>query len=357
MKNATYSDIPIIELTPVEKIWLKTIYKHFKQNKRLRYRQIRAELLEKLPENFKRTSIDERLVRYGLEEISLVGIIALEKSYKVLEKVDQIIYAIRDLLIKDPMKERFEIREITEMTGIAEIEAGLLFGSASSYGRFYTSAGKTGDGAAYLEFGIGHDDEYFNQYMDFAGIAPIILKNLREDDRRRKIPQSTNSFFDFNSEPGEIKMGYAPVFKAINVPLQQRLGFVLMPFMEQWSDRVYRKIIRSSIEAMDLQCLRADNKHGSIIMEDVWIGINQAAFIVADVTGRNPNVMYELGIAHTLAKPTIIITQGIDDIPFDFRHLRHYLYKDALDGAEEFEEKFKEAIQDIYQQYYPDIQL
>ncbi len=53
------------------------------------------------------------------------------------------------------------------------------------------------------------------------------------------------------------------------------------------------------------------------------------ASLVADLTGRNPNVMYEVGIAHTVGKPVIMVTQDIDDVPFDLRALRCVVYAAA----------------------------
>jgi hypothetical protein len=110
--------------------------------------------------------------------------------------------------------------------------------------------------------------------------------------------------------------------------------------------------IRENIEAMGYQCLRADNLTGHIVIEDIWTKINQAAFIIADVTGRNPNVMYELGIAHTVGKPVILITQDMKTIPFDFSHLRHYEYADNSDGKELFGAELKRIIPEIYKETY-----
>ena len=57
-------------------------------------------------------------------------------------------------------------------------------------------------------------------------------------------------------------------------------------------------------------------------MEDVRTGISSADLIVADLTGQNPNVFYEVGIAHTLEKPVLLLSMSIEDIPFDLRHRR-----------------------------------
>ena len=126
-----------------------------------------------------------------------------------------------------------------------------------------------------------------------------------------------------------------------------------MPFTEEWSDRVYNRLIKQNIEAIGLQCVRADNLNGQIIIEDIWTQINQAAIIIADVTNKNANVMYELGIVHTLGKPTILLTQDIKNIPFDFTHLRHHDYKDNIESFEVFGKKLRQIIKEIHQTNYP----
>jgi hypothetical protein len=153
---------------------------------------------------------------------------------------------------------------------------------------------------------------------------------------------------DFGNEESSKKVPhFQPIFKSKIERINSNLCFVLMPFTQEWSKRVYEKYIQSSIEKLGYQCLRADELNGQIVMEDVWVNINQAAFIIADVTGKNPNVMYELGIVHTLGKPCILITQDASSIPFDFRHLRHYEYKDNIDGLDEFELRISKAIREI----------
>jgi formylglycine-generating enzyme required for sulfatase activity len=60
--------------------------------------------------------------------------------------------------------------------------------------------------------------------------------------------------------------------------------------------------------------------------------IQRARFIVADVTGKDPNVFYELGIAHILGKPVVLITQRPKDVPFDLRTM-FYIYYGDDDGT------------------------
>ncbi|MCZ8023867.1 MAG: hypothetical protein O9282_14845 [Flavobacterium sp.] len=123
-----------------------------------------------------------------------------------------------------------------------------------------------------------------------------------------------------------------------------------MPFSEKWSNDIF-KIIKTTVENLGYQCLRADDLNGQIIIEDIWIKITQAGFIVADVTGRNPNIMYEVGIAHTVGRPTILLTQNIDEIPFDFSHLRHIEYKTQFSDSIDLRTKLEDTIRYIYYEY------
>ena len=83
-------------------------------------------------------------------------------------------------------------------------------------------------------------------------------------------------------------------------------------------------------------------------MEDVWKGINEANIVIADITNRNPNVFYELGIAHTLGKKVILLTQHIEDIPFDLKRYRIIEYEDNIDGYDKLEIGLKNTISEIF---------
>jgi hypothetical protein len=58
------------------------------------------------------------------------------------------------------------------------------------------------------------------------------------------------------------------------------------------------------------------------ITKNIWQLINRSSLLIADVTITNPNVFYELGIAHTIGRDVIIIPQNKDDIPFDIQSLQ-----------------------------------
>lgn len=126
--------------------------------------------------------------------------------------------------------------------------------------------------------------------------------------------------------------------------------FVLMPFAPELRG-VYDNHIATVAKDLRLEIARADDFFTTgNIMGDVWAAINQASLIIADCTDRNPNVFYEIGIAHALGKETILVTQSAGDIPFDLRHLRVIEYRCDTQGMKQFEETLKTTIRTLCDQ-------
>jgi len=105
--------------------------------------------------------------------------------------------------------------------------------------------------------------------------------------------------------------------------------FVISPFGAPF-DEYYEKVFKPAIARADLEPIRGDEVYNAgAIIDDIFAAIVSARVILCDVTNKNPNVNYELGVAHALRKPTIIVTQSIVDVPFDYRHLRVIVYDRA----------------------------
>ena len=99
-----------------------------------------------------------------------------------------------------------------------------------------------------------------------------------------------------------------------------------MPF-GGWFDDYYSTIFVPAIEEAGLDPCRADDLYRpSTIVADIWNYTNEAKLILADLSGKNPNVFYELGLAHALAKPAILVVESMGDVPFDLRALRVLQY-------------------------------
>ncbi len=144
------------------------------------------------------------------------------------------------------------------------------------------------------------------------------------------------------------EMTVNPIFGNPNNNIQfQSDIFMITPFREEF-DAVYQNVIVPTVTGMNLTIKRGDEFHSvsGQIMSEVWAAINACRLVIVETTQENANVYYELGIAHTLGKPAILITQGtqIEDFPFDIRHLRFIVYKNTIAGGEQLESDLKKSI-------------
>ena len=136
-----------------------------------------------------------------------------------------------------------------------------------------------------------------------------------------------------------------PIFQGREFLIDEQLVFVLSPFGEPF-DTIYHDHIKPTVEAIGgLRCLRADDIYDNRpIIEDIWRYTNQARILIAELTERNPNVFYETGIAHTVGKEVILITQSMEDVPFDLKHLRCIVYEFTPRGTKTLEENMKNTV-------------
>lgn len=102
--------------------------------------------------------------------------------------------------------------------------------------------------------------------------------------------------------------------------------FVMMPFGE-WFDRYYQDIYVPAIKEAGLEPVRGDElfSTGSVV-EQIWEQIEKSKLLLADLSGKNANVFYELGLAHAARKPVVFTSAQLEDVPFDLRHLRVIIY-------------------------------
>jgi hypothetical protein len=103
--------------------------------------------------------------------------------------------------------------------------------------------------------------------------------------------------------------------------------FVISPF-GGWHDEYYNEIFCQAIKTAGLAPCRADDLfRSSNIVHDIWHLVVSAKVLLADLTGKNPNVFYELGLAHAARKPVLLLTQSLEDVPFDLQSLRVITYE------------------------------
>lgn len=125
--------------------------------------------------------------------------------------------------------------------------------------------------------------------------------------------------------------------------VDENLFSIMMPFSSKYDP------VLSSLKAVakkfGMQCLRADNIWDrEEVIQDIVSLISKSRVIVCDCSGKNPNVFYETGVAHTLGRDTILISQSERDVPFDLRHLRYVKYVNTPKGRRDLVKKVSQRV-------------
>lgn len=131
--------------------------------------------------------------------------------------------------------------------------------------------------------------------------------------------------------------------------------FVIMPYSERWSADV-EKIILEVCSEVGLEFTIAKSMEGRFIPHDIWNGITGAGVIVADLSGANPNVTYEVGLADVLGREVIMICQGTK-LPFDFLGQRLIQYEDSLTGARLLREELTSRLRSHKEKIAADVKV
>lgn len=143
-------------------------------------------------------------------------------------------------------------------------------------------------------------------------------------------------------------MEYYPkeFFSETQIEQEYNFCFVIMPFAPSFNE-IY-STIQSATQKLGMSCKRGDDFYQSgRIMNTVLENIQRAEIIIADLTGRNANVFYELGIAHCTKRSVILLVQDPRDVPFDLQDFHMLPYKNTTEGRKRLETDIINAIQQL----------
>jgi hypothetical protein len=199
--------------------------------------------------------------------------------------------------------------------------------------------------AAIWEFGF--DDPFVIQF-------PVQILDQNTKIRAIELQAIADSYIQSEVNRVAIKTSTVqinPIFGPAAYAIDPQLAFVLMPFTNDLTG-IYNAFVKPTIEDKQFRliCRRADDvKSNKAIMQDIWKSICEARLVVADLSGLNPNVMYELGIAHTLGKETVLIYQRGGDVkfPFDLTHIRRIEYENNALGGKQLENELRQTLEGI----------
>src|SRR5207245_11466727 len=125
-----------------------------------------------------------------------------------------------------------------------------------------------------------------------------------------------------------------------------RLVAVMMPFAREFDDTY--QAIKMACTAVGRNCERADDVwEESTLIQDVFNLIYRSAVTIVDLSGRNSNVMYETGIAHTLGRPVVPISRAVESLPFDLAHHRVLTYLPNAEGLAAMRAKLERRLRTL----------
>ncbi len=140
-------------------------------------------------------------------------------------------------------------------------------------------------------------------------------------------------------------------FTDVSVQLAKPRAFVVMQFTEPYNS-LWEEVIKPVAERAGFDAYRADDVFGpGVILQDIVRGIGTSQVIIAEVTPQNPNVYYELGYAHAVGTPTILLaehpSEGHATLPFDISGFRCIFYDDAIRGKRKVEATLEQHLRSI----------
>jgi hypothetical protein len=137
-----------------------------------------------------------------------------------------------------------------------------------------------------------------------------------------------------------------------------------MPFEDDTANEAYEKCVKPVCEEHQLNIRRADEFLApNVVYDDIVNEIDRATMIIVDISGKNANVFYELGISHTLKRDrTIMLTHDdLKELPFDIAHFRVIHYEDSIASSSELKEKLQKTLgvllEDLLATYKNDFEI
>lgn len=187
--------------------------------------------------------------------------------------------------------------------------------------------------------------------------AFLAVRKAAQERRQQALAAMPNPVITSRLRFGGLRLGYQAETNAVTIQPSQtdtdpNFIFVVMPLGEPWTDQVYgwiRSVVlemRKSRPGLDVQ------RSGDRRSEGPWItaiqrSIRRAGVVVCDLTGNNPNCLYELGLAHGCNRSTLILTQSeIDSMPSDVKAVE-LAWQYSLENEAGFRAKLRELLLEV----------
>jgi hypothetical protein len=174
-----------------------------------------------------------------------------------------------------------------------------------------------------------------NNFERWKDTNHLVLSTLKDDN-----------MIDISSTNQLTRFLIASGIKQEDLTIDKKQVFVLTPYNKMFNDTYFA--IKRICDSVGLKCSRGDEEYfPNDILTHILKQILKASIIIAIIDGRNPNVFYELGIAHALDKATILVTRTKNELPIDIKSKRIIFYKDKSDLKYSLRQEFIKIYTDI----------
>lgn len=129
-------------------------------------------------------------------------------------------------------------------------------------------------------------------------------------------------------------IAFEPVFKQRTFNFEPLTALVFMPLEAYWSESLWLHL-KDCLRELGYYTRKANSIYSENTLEDSWVEINESELIIADLTYKHPDVFYKVGLAHTLGKKVILITQHARDLPADFKKFPFVVYDNNIYGLQD----------------------
>ncbi|MCB1915978.1 MAG: hypothetical protein KDG52_09705 [Rhodocyclaceae bacterium] len=185
---------------------------------------------------------------------------------------------------------------------------------------------------------------------DIEGLAIADGQRLRLDAPLIRFIKATENQMA-GMPRADFVFGY-PLSEPLRQPGEPRPAFVAMPYGPTWFQPVRDRVVATASACGYKAEVSKDLATPGLITDQIWQGIRRADVVIADITGGNPNVFYELGLAHALGKEVVLLAQGAEAPPFDISTARLLRYR--ADAPEDLDAQLRVAFAAVSPRYRHD---